>query len=416
MTARPGAKLPPPRRDSDEDLPPAVAWAARILWPEAQVWRTSGRRAGPHGFLVLPNAQNPRILVPTRPTRAAAAALRQYNDSMTQWGRLRKAAAASAVGAGIGSSLARDAIVIRERDGDAQPGLGPALAEAFGRRDLSLAIMLGTPRPNRKPVIQVTDPDGDVLGYVKVGWNELTRRLVSNEARALRAWAARQPSRLAVPRLLHEFRWNDLLLTAVSPVRDRAWRRGPRNAPPPPDVMREVTDLGGLSEGPLRGSPYLEGLRARIEAVVRPPFSAPARAALARAGDTASAEHMRFGTWHGDWAPWNMSRSSGSLFVWDWERSADASPVGLDPLHFHYQVTFQFGGKDVARAARSATSRAAAELGSLDLDPSTSPVLLTVYLLELLVRFEEGRVGGAPDGTDVQMGLTRMLLELGEAV
>ena len=43
---------------------------------------------------------------------------------------------------------------------------------------------------------------------------------------------------------------------------------------------------------------------------------------------------LGFGRGHGDWTPWNMRRLDGRLVVWDWERSRDGVPIGLDALHY----------------------------------------------------------------------------------
>ncbi len=43
-------------------------------------------------------------------------------------------------------------------------------------------LILGTPRPNRKPVLQLFAADGSTLGFVKVGVSEYTSQLVQTEA------------------------------------------------------------------------------------------------------------------------------------------------------------------------------------------------------------------------------------------
>ena len=63
------------------------------------------------------------------------------------------------------------------------------LAEIFGRRDLAVAISVGQVRPQIKPILHVSTTSGQVLGHVKVGWNEVTRTLVRREAASLAALA-----------------------------------------------------------------------------------------------------------------------------------------------------------------------------------------------------------------------------------
>jgi hypothetical protein len=44
-----------------------------------------------------------------------------------------------------------------------------------------------------------------------------------------------------------------------------------------------------------------------------------------------------FGTWHGDFGPWNAAWGV-ELEVWDWERFDPDVPVGLDAAHWRAQL------------------------------------------------------------------------------
>ncbi len=213
-------------------------------------------------------------------------------------------------------------------------------------------------RPNLKPVLQVMDPRGRVLAYVKIGWNDLTKELVQNEARALRAWAEAPPRHLEVPRLIHEGEWHGAAITVLSPHPHRLLRRGSRNALPSAAVLGEVASLGGTERSSLHGSSYWRRLKARAEAIATGDASSDAlRSILGRVEGATGAEELTFGSCHGDWAPWNMSTGRRSLYVWDWERSARPTPVGTDVLHFWFEVGFHKEGMDVAAASRSALAR-----------------------------------------------------------
>ena len=64
------------------------------------------------------------------------------------------------------------------------------LADCFGT-EVRVGVLLGTRRVNQKPVLQVFDLDGRILGYAKVGHNDLTAALVRREAEALATVGAR---------------------------------------------------------------------------------------------------------------------------------------------------------------------------------------------------------------------------------
>ena len=396
-----------------------LEWLAEVLWgPTPGVELVVGlvpsgfRRLD--GWVVLPDLRHPRVLVPLASRRAAAASVRQYSDGMTQRARLAKAA----VGAGLRSGalqwlLRRRRLVVHAgmldplhggppAGGGGETLLGDYLAAALGRRDLAAAIVLGPVRPNRKPVVQLLAPDGSPVGYMKVGWNDLTRRLVRNEARALRRLAERPPRTFTVPSLLHEGAWHGLDVTISSALPHRLWRRGRRYALPPVAVSREIAALGGVTVTTLGESGWWAGLRQRL-AAVRQAMDGQAAATLDATLERLegrAATRLAFGTWHGDWGPWNLRATAGPLLVWDWERSGDGVPLGFDLLHFGYQTAFQGLGQPPERAAATGRDRAAPHLAALGQRPGVAELLCDLYLLERLCRAAEAEVSavtGRPD-------------------
>jgi hypothetical protein len=333
---------------------------------------------------------------------------------MTQRARLAKAA----VGAGLRSGalqwlLRRRRLVVHAgmldplhggppAGGGGETLLGDYLAAALGRRDLAAAIVLGPVRPNRKPVVQLLAPDGSPVGYMKVGWNDLTRRLVRNEARALRRLAERPPRTFTVPSLLHEGAWHGLDVTISSALPHRLWRRGRRYATPPLAVSREIAALGETQTATLGGSPWWEDLRRRL-APVQAAATGAAAAALEGTMERLQAQAdtpLAFASWHGDWGPWNLRATADRLLVWDWERSGDGVPLGFDLLHFGYQTAFQGLRQPPAEAAARSLRRTAPLLAELGQREEVGELLLTLYLLERVCRAAEAEVSavtGRPD-------------------
>jgi hypothetical protein len=396
-----------------------LEWLAEVLWgPTPGVELAVGlvpsgfRRLD--GWVVLPDLRHPRVLVPLASRRAAAASVRQYSDGMTRRARLAKAAVGTALRSGALQWLLRrrrqvvHAGMLDPLHGGPPAGgagetlLGDYLAEALGRRDLAAAIVLGPVRPNRKPVVQLLAPDGRPVGYMKVGWNDLTRRLVRNEARALRRLAERQPRTFTVPSLLHEGTWQGLDVTVSSALPHRLWRRGRRYATPPLAVSREIAALGGVQTATLGASPWWEDLRRRLDPVRA---AATGAAADALAGTLERLQQqadtpLAFASWHGDWGPWNLRATADRLLVWDWERSGDGVPLGFDLLHFGYQTAFQGLRQPPAEAAARSLRRTAPLLAELGQREEVGELLLTLYLLERVCRAAEAEpsaVTGRPD-------------------
>jgi hypothetical protein len=395
-----------------------LAWLAEVLWGPTPRLRVLVGEGGPPGFRtlaawgILPGRGRPRVLVPLGAPRAAAGALRQYNDAMSLRARLAKALAGGGLRSGVPQRLlvAGGSVLWVGAAGDGEGGgadraetlLPGYVAEALGRDDLAAAILLGPVRPNRKPVVQLLDPAGRPVGYVKVGWNELTRRLVRREAAMLRRLAAFQPRALQVPRLLHQGRWHDLEVTISSALPHRLRHHGRRGALPPSAAGREVAALGGITRAALGGSPYWADLRGRLAALqARADGRASERLdGLLAALAARASSPLWFGSWHGDWGPWNMRATPGRLLVWDWERSGDGVPLGFDPLHFTFQTGRQQRGEPVGVAAGAALRRAAGALAELGQETDAGELVLDLYLAERLCRAgeaESSAVTGRPD-------------------
>jgi hypothetical protein len=398
--------------------PRELDWLAEVLWgptPAVEVVVGGPVPAGvpaAQRWGVLPDLARPRVLVPLASGRAAAEAVRQYSDGMTQRARLAKAVAGLGLRSGaVGWWLRRRGLVVAAAGPAAGTLLGDHVPAALGRDDLAAAIVLGPVRPNRKPVVQLIGRDGQPVGYMKVGWNDLTRRLVRAEADLLRRLAHAGPRTFTAPDLLHQGRWQGLDITISSALPHRLWRRGRRYALPPVAVSREIAALGGVEQTPLGDSRWWRELPDRLVPVRQALADGPAGpdggggaaatldATLERLAARASTR-LAFGTWHGDWGPWNLRSTPGRLLVWDWERSGDSVPLGFDLLHFGFQTALQGLGRPPAEAAATGRDRAAPHLAELGQRPGVEELLCDLYLLERLCRAAEAEVSavtGRPD-------------------
>jgi hypothetical protein len=399
----------PPERGTAATRPRELEWLAEVLWgPTPEVELLVGERV-PAGvpatqrWGVLPDLRRPRVLVPLASRRAAAEAVRQYSDGMTQRARLAKAAVGLGLAGGVVQwGLRRRGLVVAAAGPAAGSLLGDHVPAALGRSDLAAAIVLGPVRPNRKPVVQLIGRDGRPVGYMKVGWNELTQRLVRAEADMLARLAGAGPRSFTAPDLLHQGRWQGLDITISSALPHRLWRRGRRYALPPVAVSAEIAALGGVTAASLGESGWWAGLRERL-VPVRQALEGQAAvtldATLERL-DAQAATRLAFGTWHGDWGPWNLRATGERLLVWDWERSGDGVPLGFDLLHFGYQTALQGLGQPPAAAAATGRDRAAPLLAELGQEPGVEELLCDLYLLERLCRAAEAEVSavtGRPD-------------------
>jgi len=389
-----------------EVTPPTsgLDWACRLLFESGgrvvSRRRSAGSPPAPAGFdriesyLALPRAANPRLLVPLGSSQAAAAALARNHDATSTKARIGRAVLGAGLKVGLTQRVADRVDVYADRALSAaerpQHLLTEHLRGMFGRADLEMAVILGVPRLNRKPVLQVLAADGTVVGYVKAAWNELTAGLVRNETRVLRHLAATGSKTFTPPAFVAGGPWGELELIAASALPNAARPDQAQVFDPPVAVISEIAGLWGRSSAKLADSPYWAGVRERQATQAGSEVLDRAVEWVERA---AGSTEIAFGAWHGDFTPWNMARLDEATYVWDWERAREA-PAGLDLLHFLFQTVCRYEGKPPADAIESCSERAASLLPVLDVEPRSLPALWLLYRLELLLRYDEARTAG----------------------
>lgn len=379
-----------------------------LLWPppaRAEVTTTAAPAAKerpPRGFILVPDAKRPRLLVPAGARRAAAAAVRRYAEPGSVRQRITLGLLSAALASGLGGTLMRDRVLISGADGAGTDGhgadghgAGAPTIEHYLRAvlddDVLLSLHIGPARANRKPVLQLLTRAGATVGFAKLGINELTRTLVRAEQASLTEVGAATLRHTTVPSVLHHGQWNGLEVLVQSPL--PVWeRRSPATPARLAATMVEIAQIGGVRTAPLRDSPYWTRLGARLDALDAGEAVGALRGAYARVGDRAGHTELRFGAWHGDLTPWNLATLRDTLCVWDWERFTRGVPLGFDAVHYAFQQAVVRQRRD-PRAAIADCVRRAPELlqpfGVTDPLRGDGPVRLTVvlYLIDIATRY-----------------------------
>jgi hypothetical protein len=368
-----------------------------VLWPEPARIEHRGRvgpgTAGRPGraargsgqteFLLVPNETRPVLLVPRRPRRATAAALRHYKASAVGRRRLAFRGLAAAAQLGLADVLPHRVTVGPTEDGPEADVV--AYLRKVLDRDLVVSLRVGPPRANRKPVLELLSPGGEMLGFAKVGVTSLTRELVRVEATALDVLGAAGLTRLEAPLLLHHGQWKEHEVLVQTPLSGsgRAVSRAMLTS-----AMAELATAGGVTTQVVGQSGYWRTLRARLEACAE---REPAAALLQVMDDlqaTADVTSLAFGSWHGDWTPWNMACSGDQLLVWDWERFESGVPIGYDAVHYQLQGEVERNGAGGARSAtEAALFTAPMTLGPLGVRPGSAVFVAALYLVEIATRY-----------------------------
>jgi hypothetical protein len=371
-----------------------AAEVAGLLWPgagqAAYITRSRHRPGQPHRDAYLfPSGRNPRLVLPADvpgsssmvrrlaggrsplvvpAIRLLERSIRSRAFSLARWPMLR--------------------VPITDPEADS---IERHLAACFGT-EVRVGVLLGTRRVNQKPVLQVYDLAGELLGYAKVGHNDLTAALVRREASALASIGSRHPRSFRVPEVLHHGPWAGLEVLVMS-----ALTTTPRREVPPAtrlEAMREVAGLGVTTTVALGESGFWSRLRREIDVLSDQPDGARLAAGADLLEERHAADPVSLGGWHGDWGAWNMGMGPGGLQIWDWERFDPEVPVGFDGLHFDAQRV-RPGQRDHRRQEETFLGSVAPTLSALGVPAERHELTLRLYLLEIAVRYVDGLTHGA---------------------
>lgn len=272
-------------------------------------------------FVLLPSVEHPRLVVPTRPHRAAGVILNALRDKSSVSARARTLAARAALASGVHAIHLPD------------PAILAVAIEQLPNAEYVYGVHLGPPRANRKPVLVLATTDGDLTAFVKWGVDALTDRLVGNEAAALDSVA--ELTSVRVPRLLAFGEHRSHPYVIQSPVPTRGFRVGHSAA-----VVAAQVEVASIGRGSIDGEAALGAVaqqwRHRVATDVQAQQHVAAFAELAeRWVGQARDGSLQWGSWHGDWRRTNMAVTGSGCSVWDWERFATGIPLGYDALHLY---------------------------------------------------------------------------------
>ncbi len=346
-------------------------------------------------FVLVPNAAQPRLLVPGRPRAVAAAAVRRYTSPSTRTARARLRVLSVLMATGCGQRLLRDrACVYADSSTEAPLDTIETYLREVLDTDVHISMHIGPARANRKPILQVLGPGGETVAFVKVGINELTRRLVRDEAASLAFLAGAGLEILEVPSLLHHGQWrgNEVLVQGVLPT----WRRTATRDSVLRHAMLELADVHGLSapSRPLARTEYFQRLVRDVSALADHDAGQTLGRVLRDLAPVAEETAVPLGSWHGDWTPWNMAARGDRLMVWDWERFTSGVPVGYDAVHYDLQRAVTRGGAAPEAAVHDTWARSAVLLEPFGVGPQKAPLVVALYLVEIAVRYlQDGQAG-----------------------
>ncbi len=353
-----------------------------------------GGPGGPHRrYVVLPSARHPRYVVPA--TGRATFGLR-LRPGTTRADAAQRWAARGVLRLG-GGRLLHGAVEVP--DGTrAAPGLRRHLARLLGvnQAEMEVAVALGAPRPNRKPVVQVLAPSGATRAWAKLGVDALTDALVAHETKAL---ALRPEAPVVAPSVVASSSWHGHPLLVLNHM-EMEETEGPL-------VLTAETlaaIAGPPTYEPVSTSAWWATLCQEARADANPRGAVELR--VADLGRRLDSRRWPFGRWHGDLAPWNAAWRGDQLQVWDWERSDGPVPCGLDAVHNVIQVALLRHRQSLDSAVTAARRDAAPLLVALGHAADDVDLVVDAYLSVLRVRLAgDARLGRLGTVTPVAAAL-----------
>lgn len=211
------------------------------------------------------------------------------------------------------------------------------LAAQFAGQEAAFAVSLGTPGAHRKPVVQIMNRRGKILGYAKIAGNEKTIELIENEANTLRFLSQINVPAFIFPRLIHSGRWNGSAVCIQSSPGENSKPAPKEMIPAYLAILKELAKVNA-QQLTLADSEYWKKLLSQSRRVQNPYYAHVLEQGILKIQEWGGTEKIYFHFRHGDFAPWNMKLVKDKIFIFDWEYASPEAPAGWDLFHFWVQT------------------------------------------------------------------------------
>ena len=159
------------------------------------------------------------------------------------------------------------------------------------------------------------------------------------------------------------------------------------------EAMREVAGVAGVAQERIAAAPHWQRLLDRLASAPDGSQQAALESALEMLRKEDGEAVLSYGAWHGDWSPWNMASTRGTLLVWDWERFTVGVPLGFDALHNWLRTEVWRKDRNPASAARYLITHASTLLSPFGVGAGEARLTALLYLAELAIRDLADRIG-----------------------
>jgi thymidylate kinase len=257
----------------------------------------------------------------------------------------------------------------------------------FGYNDLIISVSLGTPGNHRKPVIQIMESTGNILGYAKIGWNNETVELVKNETHVLELLSHNQLS-FQVPELIHKDDWNGNYVCIQSPANQKAGSASQKPIPIYIKAIEEIAEMN-ITFNIISETQFWNSIIKRKDNIQNSYYRYVIERGIDFIVNNNRDQKIPFHRNHGDFAPWNALISNNQLFLYDWEYSQEYAPAFYDIFHFILQTEYLLKKSNAGKILDSITNHIRNDMlknykSLTKVNESSVQVFLLLYLLDRL--------------------------------
>jgi len=320
-----------PIADSHEPLP----WLEKALG--VKISKRNGLSVSTKRFIHLPLPDGRGYILPTEP-EAAVNSLSMYSPQ-----KRKSKLAKSLLSIGLRTGIAQHLLPKLELH-DFHP-LADVIEQEFGRTDLHYAISLGTPGPHRKPVIKAMTRDHKTLGFVKVAWNDNSRKSVINECEILTHFACDKID-FIVPHILYNGEFKNQYISIQSSPKEGAFSSIKKLTEFHVNAVICMSKLHHREKN-LPDSLFWQQIMSRIKSIKSPYMINVLHSSIHDIQDYFKSRPIIFHLSHGDFTPWNTVVLKNKLYIYDWEEATYERPAGYDLFHFLVSVLWLVENKSI---------------------------------------------------------------------
>lgn len=342
-----------------------------------------------YDFYYIPVKGGRGYLLPKN-RKAALNGLNLYNAQSGK-AKFLKSILSTNCGGGLSNLFMKSVKIVSQNEPDTNDYDDSILLEHIMKQmnlsDAEFAISLGTPGPNRKPVIQINTRDGIIAGYAKVGWNESTNSQVKNESDAIEILSRSTFDSFYMPKVLQSFVWNDRYVAIFSSPGNNLQSAPNSLSATYLNALLEFAEYNpvkmSLSESSF-WSDFIERVKSVDNEYYRHILEQKSIPAIKK---TLGYKEIYFHVSHGDFAPWNAYVKDGRLFLYDWEGCNLRMPAGWDLFHFVFQTSVFLENKSAVEMYDSFFRKSHHDISKtywnkLGIDEDTARILSLLYILD----------------------------------